>query len=57
MKDRKFDPEEMMYLLHCLGIADKIDAKAKELSGGMKRKLSLAIALIGGSEVGLFFYF
>lgn len=29
-----------------------IDTKSKHLSGGMKRKLSVAIALIGKSKVG-----
>lgn len=34
-----------------LELADKIDAPAGSLSGGMKRKLQVAIALIGGSKV------
>jgi ABC-type multidrug transport system ATPase subunit len=34
-----------------LKIDFKAEARASTLSGGQKRKLSLAIALIGGSEV------
>ena len=30
-----------------VGLADKINVKTKKLSGGMKRKLSLGIALLG----------
>ena len=31
---------------------DKIDVRSSQLSGGQKRKLSLAIALIGDPQVG-----
>lgn len=41
-----------MDILSRLKIEFKADANASTLSGGQKRKLSLAIALIGGSEVG-----
>ena len=34
-----------------LQLVDKKNAKADELSGGMKRKLSVAIAFAGGSKV------
>ncbi|XP_022152229.1 ABC transporter A family member 1 isoform X2 [Momordica charantia] len=34
-----------------VGLADKINTPVKALSGGMKRKLSLGIALIGNSKV------
>lgn len=34
-----------------MGLADKLNTVARALSGGMKRKLSLAIALIGNSKV------
>jgi len=34
-------------------MADKINSIVRTLSGGMKRKLSLGIALIGNSKVGL----
>lgn len=34
-----------------VGLTEKIDVKAGELSGGMKRKLSLCMALIGDAKV------
>ena len=34
-----------------MGLADKSNSVVKALSGGMKRKLSLGIALIGDSKV------
>ncbi|XP_027188413.1 ABC transporter A family member 1 isoform X3 [Cicer arietinum] len=34
-----------------VGLADKINTVVKSLSGGMKRKLSLGIALVGNSKV------
>jgi ATP-binding cassette subfamily A (ABC1) protein 3 len=34
-----------------LGISDKAHALVKELSGGMKRKLSVAMSLVGDSRV------
>lgn len=40
-----------MQLINRLKIADKSNSYANVLSGGQKRKLSLAISLIGGSEV------
>uniref|UniRef100_A0A1I7TY24 ABC transporter domain-containing protein n=1 Tax=Caenorhabditis tropicalis TaxID=1561998 RepID=A0A1I7TY24_9PELO len=51
LKERKWDPEEAMDILKRLRIDFKADSLAESLSGGQKRKLSLAIALIGGSEV------
>ena len=44
-------PTEANRLLKILGLEEKRNALSKNLSGGMKRKLSVAIALIGGSEV------
>jgi ABC-type multidrug transport system ATPase subunit len=38
-------------LLELLNLSQKQNEFVSRLSGGMKRKLSLAIALIGGSEV------
>ena len=35
-----------------VGLEDKKDALAKQLSGGQKRKLSVAVALIGDPKVG-----
>jgi ATP-binding cassette subfamily A (ABC1) protein 3 len=34
-----------------VGLADKVNTAVRALSGGMKRKLSLGIALIGNSKV------
>jgi ATP-binding cassette subfamily A (ABC1) protein 3 len=39
--------DEMLELIH---LSDKRDAPSRTLSGGMKRKLSVAIAFIGGSK-------
>ncbi|XP_074296628.1 ABC transporter A family member 1-like [Silene latifolia] len=36
-----------------VGLADKINTVVSALSGGMKRKLSLGIALIGNSKVAI----
>jgi len=36
-----------------VGLVEKADTYSKELSGGMKRKLSVGIAFIGGSKVVL----
>nr|KAF6365702.1 hypothetical protein mPipKuh1_000030 [Pipistrellus kuhlii] len=44
-------PEEVKQMLHILGLEDKRDARSRFLSGGMKRKLSIGIALIAGSKV------
>jgi ATP-binding cassette subfamily A (ABC1) protein 3 len=33
-----------------VGLSDKIDTRSESLSGGMKRKLCLAIALIGNPK-------
>ena len=38
-------------MLISFGLIEKHDALAKSLSGGMKRKLSIIIALLGGSKV------
>jgi ATP-binding cassette, subfamily A (ABC1), member 3 len=46
----KIKPEIDQILID-VHMTDKKDALAKNLSGGQKRKLSIAIALIGGSEV------
>lgn len=46
-------PEWFIYCYHYgqVGLADKTNTAVKALSGGMKRKLSLGIALIGDSKV------
>ena len=38
-------------MTEALGLVPKKDAQSKTLSGGMKRKLSVAMALVGGSKV------
>ena len=38
-------------MLISFGLIEKHDALAKSLSGGTKRKLSIIIALLGGSKV------
>lgn len=44
---------EIRTLTDKLGLTFKMDTLAKDLSGGMKRKLSLANAMVGGSKVRL----
>lgn len=43
--------EEISNMLNSLNLVDKRHAKAQTLSPVMKRKLSVAIALVGGSKV------
>jgi len=38
-------------MLDDVGLTSKRHEKSETLSGGMKRKLSVAIALVGGSQV------
>lgn len=45
---------EVEKYVNLLKLGDKIDAKAGSLSGGMRRKLSVGIALCGGSKIVLF---
>uniref|UniRef100_A0A0N4Z6E8 ABC transporter domain-containing protein n=1 Tax=Parastrongyloides trichosuri TaxID=131310 RepID=A0A0N4Z6E8_PARTI len=51
LKNRPYNQIEAMDILDRLKIGFKAHFKAGNLSGGQKRKLSLAIALIGGSEI------
>ncbi|XP_070811047.1 phospholipid-transporting ATPase ABCA3 [Pituophis catenifer annectens] len=44
-------PGEIAHVLHILNLQEKHGTLSKALSGGMKRKLSIAIALIGDSKV------
>uniref|UniRef100_A0A671T4P6 ABC transporter domain-containing protein n=1 Tax=Sinocyclocheilus anshuiensis TaxID=1608454 RepID=A0A671T4P6_9TELE len=48
---RKKIPDEVDRILRILNLEDKRHARSKTLSGGMKRKLSIGIALIGDSKV------
>jgi len=45
-----FNQTEIDEMLEAINLSDKKYALAKTLSGGMKRKLSVAIAFIGGSK-------
>ncbi|KAB0401440.1 hypothetical protein E2I00_009224 [Balaenoptera physalus] len=40
-------PEEIKCVLHILSLQDKRDSRSRFLTGGMRRKLSIGIALIG----------
>ena len=42
---------EVAKIIKEVGLTEKVHVQASALSGGMKRKLSVAIALIGGSKV------
>ena len=42
---------EVDRMIECIGLTDKRYTQARALSGGMKRKLSVGIALIGDSKV------
>ena len=44
-------------MTEAIGLVPKKDAQSKTLSGGMKRKLSVAMALVGGSKVTILFVF
>ena len=48
--DKTNKKAEINQLLEDIGVADKRDNLSKTLSGGNKRKLSVAIALCGGSR-------
>ena len=43
--------EEVESMIQTVGLTEKRKAYSKTLSGGQKRKLSVAIAFIGGSRV------
>lgn len=43
--------EEAKKMIVEVGLREKANVKSSSLSGGQKRKLSLGIALIGGSKV------
>lgn len=43
--------KEVEEMLAALKFTEFRERRAKELSGGMKRKLSVGIALVGGSKV------
>jgi len=43
--------KEVHYVLQMLDLTDKRNKLASKLSGGMKRKLALGIAMIGDTEI------
>ncbi len=53
MEDSKLVDHEITTLLADLDLSNKRNSKARELSGGMKRKLSVALAFCAGSKVPL----
>ena len=48
---QNFNENEIDNMLDLINLTDKKHALSKTLSGGMKRKLSVAIAFIGGSKI------
>uniref|UniRef100_A0A9J7X2I4 P-type phospholipid transporter n=1 Tax=Cyprinus carpio carpio TaxID=630221 RepID=A0A9J7X2I4_CYPCA len=50
-RDRKEAMQEVENMLEDLGLPHKRNEEAQNLSGGMQRKLSVAMAFVGGSKV------
>ena len=48
---QNYNENEIDNMLDLINLSDKKHALSKTLSGGMKRKLSVAIAFIGGSKI------
>jgi ABC-type multidrug transport system ATPase subunit len=55
--DDSAEDEDIEQLLRDCDLEKKIHSNANNLSGGQKRKLQLAIGLIGGSKSGFLEYF
>uniref|UniRef100_A0A7M5XMD2 ABC transporter domain-containing protein n=1 Tax=Clytia hemisphaerica TaxID=252671 RepID=A0A7M5XMD2_9CNID len=51
MKSKQKIEEEVNRMIESIGLSDKRNAESRNLSGGMKRKLSVGNALIGDSKV------
>ncbi|PIL31191.1 ATP-binding cassette transporter [Ganoderma sinense ZZ0214-1] len=51
--DDSADGEDIVQILHDCDLANKVHYNAGALSGGQKRKLQLAIGLVGGSKIVL----
>lgn len=51
MENKQMIAEDIKKYIDLLELTDKINAEAKTLSGGMKRKLSIAIALCGNAKI------
>ena len=48
--DESADAEDIVQLLHDCDLVNKVHYAAGALSGGQKRKLQLAVGLVGGSK-------
>jgi ABC-2 type transport system ATP-binding protein len=44
-------PRDPAETIHLVGLSEKADARAKDLSGGQRRRLDLALALVGDPEL------
>ncbi|KAG5683919.1 hypothetical protein PVAND_013177 [Polypedilum vanderplanki] len=51
IKDKQEIEQEIRKYVNLLGLGPKMNAQSKTLSGGMKRKLSIGIALCGDSKI------
>lgn len=51
MQDKRLISEEVKRYVNLLGLKEKVNAQSKTLSGGMKRRLSIAIALCGDAKI------
>ena len=55
LNDKKSAQLEVDRMIESIGLSEKRNAESRNLSGGMKRKLSVGNALIGDSKVSLHF--
>jgi ATP-binding cassette, subfamily A (ABC1), member 3 len=51
-----YDDEDLVQLLRDCDLGEKTHSIASTLSGGQKRKLQLAIGLVGGSKSACYFF-
>ena len=54
--DPKVLKESIEHILHLIGLVNDRTTLSKDLSGGMKRRLSIGISLIGDPKVHHFIY-